>query len=247
MRVLLADDNVLNQIVSQAVIERMGHEVVVVGDGAEALAEVCNQPAGHFDVVLMDVHMPVMDGLEAARRIRAHAHGQTLPILALTAAALPEDRENCLAAGMNGHIAKPLEPAQLQEALQATALGKISAQGIGLPTLPGFNMESLLDRVHHNVNVAWKLLGQFVAQEGHTATALEDLMREKRFDEARLRTHTLMGSAAALGAVRIAASSATLNAALRNGTDSPAMLQSLCEDLRLGMGKVQAALDSRIR
>jgi PAS domain S-box-containing protein len=246
MRVLLADDNVLNQIVSQAVIERMGHEVVVVGDGAEALAEVCKQPPGHFDVVLMDVHMPVMDGLEATRRIRAHAHGQALPILALTAAALPEDRENCLAAGMHGHIAKPLEPAQLQEALRATALGKVSAQGLGLPAVPGFDMESLLDRVHHNVSLAWKLLDQFVTQEGQTAAALEDLMREKRYDETRLRTHTLMGSAAALGAVRISEMSATLNAALRNGSDTPAMLQSLSAELRLSIGNVQSALGSRM-
>jgi HPt (histidine-containing phosphotransfer) domain-containing protein len=122
----------------------------------------------------------------------------------------------------------------------------VSAQGLGLPAVPGFDMQALLDRVQHNVNVAWKLLDQFVTQEGQTAAALESLMREKRFDEARLRTHTLMGSAAALGAVRIAELSATLNAALRNGSDTPAMLQALCDELRLGIGNVQAARGSRI-
>lgn len=117
-RVLLAEDNQLNQIVGRAVLEQMGFVVDVAEDGAQAVDLIEQAPAGHYSAVLMDLHMPVMDGLEATRRLRALPQGTGLPVIALTAAAFSEDRESCLAAGMDGHISKPLEPAQLRAALQ---------------------------------------------------------------------------------------------------------------------------------
>jgi two-component system CheB/CheR fusion protein len=263
LHVLLADDNALNRIVSTAVLERMGHEVTVVTDGAAALAEVSSHPSGHFGVVLMDVHMPGMDGLEATRRIRSQPQGAGLPILALTAAALPEDRNQCLAAGMDGHIAKPLDPEQLEAVLRAISFkharavrrGDVGASPTpardapppahGLPELPGFDLGTLMARVQHNEALVWRLLETFVEQERVTAQELEDLLRARRLEEACLRTHTLMGSAAALGATRVAQTSAALNAALREGSDTPEMLQALNEALRASLAHVQSALASR--
>jgi two-component system CheB/CheR fusion protein len=245
LHVLLADDNALNQLVSQALLEQMGHTVTVVQDGAEALEAVSGQPPEHFDVVLMDLHMPVMDGLEATRRIRAHANGAVLPVLALTAAALPEDRESCLAAGMNGHIPKPLDPKQLIDALREIAPEQLSTSDPVLPELPGFDMEALLSCVHHHKQLVWKLLESFVMQEGETAHDLESLLREERVNEARLRTHSLLGSAAALGATRLARSCAALDAALRNGTHSDELVASVGKELTSSIGVVQLALAKR--
>ncbi len=264
LHVLLADDNALNQVVSRAVLERMGHDVTVVGDGAEALHEVSTQPSDHFDAVLMDVHMPVMDGLQATQRIRALPHGKSLPILALTAAALPQDREACLAAGMDDHISKPLDPDRLVDALcnvanlrglahpdghlKAMPLAPAEAtQGShGLPELPGFDIDGLLKRVQHNERLVWQLLEAFVAQEGVTADELERLLEAQRFEEARLRTHTLLGSAAAVGATLVAQSSAALNQALRQGAHAPPeLVLHLGECLRTSVSRVKLALASR--
>jgi CheY-like chemotaxis protein len=114
-RILLAEDNPVNQQVAVALLRKRGHEVVAVPDGAEAveLAE-----GGSFDIVLMDIQMPVMDGLEATRRIRAQAINAELPIVALTAHAFAEERERCRAAGMNDFLAKPFKPDDLYDLVE---------------------------------------------------------------------------------------------------------------------------------
>jgi PAS domain S-box-containing protein len=117
LRVLLAEDNVINQKVGVRLLEKRGHTVRVVGNGREALQAVASEP---FDLVLMDVQMPEMDGLEAAAAIRMQEKdtGRHLPILAMTAHAMKGDREMCLTAGMDGYIAKPIQPRELFEAIE---------------------------------------------------------------------------------------------------------------------------------
>jgi signal transduction histidine kinase/DNA-binding response OmpR family regulator len=115
LRVLLAEDNPVNQRVGTLLLERLGQRPVVVGDGAEAVAEVART---RYDVVLMDVQMPVLDGLAATRRIRAELPADRQPhIVAMTANAMVEDREACLAAGMDDHVAKPVRLEELEAAL----------------------------------------------------------------------------------------------------------------------------------
>jgi len=116
-RVLLVEDNLVNQIVAQQYLERMGLEVRVVADGAEALAAIEEATTRPFDAVLMDLHMPVLDGLETTRRIRARAEWAALPVIGMTAAALPEDRARCLEAGMVDHVTKPVVPESLLDTL----------------------------------------------------------------------------------------------------------------------------------
>ncbi|MEW6165386.1 MAG: ATP-binding protein [Pseudomonadota bacterium] len=105
-RVLLVEDNVVNQQIGVKLLAKLGIDAAVATNGEEALALL---DQGAFDLVLMDIHMPVMDGLEATRRIRAKHSFMALPIVAMTADAFAEDRERCLAAGMNDHLAKPLD------------------------------------------------------------------------------------------------------------------------------------------
>lgn len=118
-RVLLAEDNQINAVLATTIIRRAGHEVDVARNGAEAVEAVI---AGAFDVVLMDMHMPEVDGIEAARRIREldGAVG-SIPIIALTASAMAADRQKCLAVGMNDFISKPFEPTELTALLSKWA------------------------------------------------------------------------------------------------------------------------------
>ncbi len=114
-RVLLAEDNVINQKVALAMLESGGYCVDVVGDGVAAVSAV---RARRYDAVLMDCHMPRMDGFEAALTIRAEEGGlRRSPIIALTAGAMPEDRERCLAAGMDDHLPKPFKKVDLLAAV----------------------------------------------------------------------------------------------------------------------------------
>ncbi|MBK5971269.1 MULTISPECIES: PAS domain-containing hybrid sensor histidine kinase/response regulator [Thiorhodovibrio] len=111
-RILVAEDNPINQMVVRELLTKAGYQAVIAGNGREAVDLVCSQP---FDAVLMDLQMPIMDGFSATAAIRAQ-HPK-LPIIALTAAAFPADRERCLAAGMNDHLGKPIQPKRLIEAL----------------------------------------------------------------------------------------------------------------------------------
>jgi len=114
MRVLLAEDNIVNQKLARRILERLGADVTVADNGEAAIAELA---ASAFDVVLMDCQMPVLDGYEATRRIRAGAAGaaaSTIPVIALTAHALSGDRDRCLAAGMNEYLTKPIDPHALK-------------------------------------------------------------------------------------------------------------------------------------
>jgi two-component system, sensor histidine kinase and response regulator len=119
LRILLAEDNVVNQTLAKRLLEKHGHTVVVTGSGREALAAVEQES---FDLVLMDVHMPDMDGLEATSAIREkeRATRTHLPIIAMTACAMKGDRDRCLQAGMDGYVSKPIHAQELLEAIEAS-------------------------------------------------------------------------------------------------------------------------------
>jgi CheY-like chemotaxis protein len=138
IRVLVAEDNVVNQRVASGLLRKRGHDVTVVSDGREAIAAI---EAGSFDVVLMDVQMPHMDGFEATAEIRAREKttGKHLRIIAMTAHAMTGDRDRCLRAGMDGYVSKPLDPRLL-----CTVVEQEAAQ----PALqPAFARASALERL----------------------------------------------------------------------------------------------------
>lgn len=120
MRILLAEDNELNMEIAEFVLESAGANVIKAFNGKEALEIFKESKLGEIDIILMDVMMPVMDGLEATRRIRAmkRPDARTIPIIAMTANAFAEDRQRAFAAGMDMHIAKPLEGSEMVETLE---------------------------------------------------------------------------------------------------------------------------------
>ena len=127
-RILLAEDNELNQEIATAILTEAGFQVEVAANGQIALDMLTAQQAGYYQLILMDVQMPVMDGYAAARAIRALDNRElaSTPILAMTANAIAEDREDALRCGMNGHIAKPINITTLMETLY---------QSIGTPSI----------------------------------------------------------------------------------------------------------------
>ena len=130
LRILLAEDNKVNQIVASRMLGKHGHTVVIATNGRNALAALENQGTERFDLVLMDVQMPDIDGFEATRTIRAQevTGGGHLPIIAMTANAMKGDKERCLAAGMDGYVAKPFEPEEV-----LTMIDSVMAQAGGRP------------------------------------------------------------------------------------------------------------------
>jgi CheY-like chemotaxis protein len=119
---LVVEDNPVNQKVVTAVLRKRGFSIELANDGQEALGKLKN--AVPFDLVLMDVQMPVLDGLETTRLIRREAQWKELPIIAMTAHAMNGDKERCLEAGMNGYISKPVHPAHLLSTVDEFLLQK---------------------------------------------------------------------------------------------------------------------------
>ncbi|WP_320055567.1 response regulator [Desulfuromonas thiophila] len=123
-QLLLVEDNPINQEVARDLLEHLGLQVAVASNGREALAKLEQET---YDLVLMDVQMPVLDGLEATRILRRDPRWRQLPVVALTASVLESDQNSCLAAGMNDHLAKPIEPAELEQLLRRWLPGDTSA------------------------------------------------------------------------------------------------------------------------
>jgi CheY-like chemotaxis protein len=123
LHVLVAEDNQVNQKIAVAMLGKMGHRVTLAGNGVEAIAK---WGKGGFDLIFMDVQMPEMDGLEAARQIRSaeHANGTHIPIIAMTANAMTGDRERCIASGMNDYVSKPVSRRSLEEAIGRLELSR---------------------------------------------------------------------------------------------------------------------------
>ncbi|WP_324156968.1 response regulator [Ideonella sp.] len=218
-RVLLVEDNPLNQQVAAEFLARAGMAVTIASDGIEAVDRV---QAGHFDLVLMDVQMPGMDGLQATRLIRGLPHGQGLPIIAMTASALAQDRLDCLAAGMDGHVAKPIDPGELSRTLLAwirpgarpAAAATLASGGddavVLARALPGVAVGAALERVAGDSRMYRRLLQGFVEHHGGDAERIVQLAAAgDRAGLARL-AHSLAGSAGMLGLTEVASPAAAL-------------------------------------
>ncbi|MBF0428577.1 MAG: response regulator, partial [Magnetococcales bacterium] len=228
-RVLLTEDNPVNQQMAVDLLELVGLEVEVASNGAEALERLRNR---RYEVILMDVQMPVMDGYEATRRIRQEL-GMTLPIIAMTANAMQGDREKSLLAGMNDHVAKPIDPQHLFTTLhrwmESTQEGVAEGDEVAevtavaaeepLPThLPGVNLEEAMHRCANNPALLWRLLRRFaVDQVDVTQRLRESWARDEREEAVRL-AHTLKGLAGSIGAGELQEAARTLEQGLMNAS-----------------------------
>ena len=227
MRLLLAEDNLINQQVAREILERAGAEVVVAVDGVETVAHFEARPEG-FDAVLMDVQMPEMDGYEATaaiRRLEKRGGGARLPIIAMTANAMSGDRERCLEAGMDDHVAKPVDVRLLLTTLArwcgveaVTVAGGERSLIEGLPaTLPGIDMAKLGERLGGNATLARQLLNQFRIDNARIVEVIRMALSDGDRDMARRLTHTLKGVGGNLAAAEVHAAALALEQAIDRG------------------------------
>ncbi len=227
-RILLVEDNPTNQQVARELLESVGLSVTIARDGLEAVEAVRLK---RFELVLMDIQMPNMDGYQATAVIREDTRFRELPIIAMTAHALSADQKKCLDAGMNDHVGKPVEPMLLYRALarwlpvmpaEVPASATIRDREELPDKLPGIDLAIGLSRVGGNRRLFRKLLVEFHQDHHDAAEQLEKALRFGRVEQARRLAHTLKGVAGNLGAQELFRSVSQLETALESGVASDA-------------------------
>jgi PAS domain S-box-containing protein len=205
LKLLVADDNLVNQRLASRLLDKRGHSVVIANNGREALEALAAQS---FDAVLMDVQMPEMDGFEATAAIRAaeHASGKHTPIIAMTAHAMKGDRERCLAAGMDAYVSKPLQSQVLFDTVEGL-VGQAEAarprRGDPLPQSPAaspFDEPTALRRVAGDADLLRELVTIFCDDCPRIVDEIRAAIRAGNAAELRRAAHTLKGSAGNFGA-----------------------------------------------
>ena len=248
--VLLVEDNEINQEVAQELLRGAGFVVDLAEDGEQALQRVRTR---RYDAVLMDMQMPVMDGLAATREIRRIEGLAELPIIAMTANAMGADRDRCIEAGMNDHLVKPIELAALwralgkwirpRDGLGAAAAGAGAGHAVtaaieaGAATngagsigaveppldVPGLDVQAGLRRVMGKRRLYLDLLRNFVATQAGAAAQVRGLLAQADFDSARRAVHTLKGLAGTIGSRRVQQAAEALEAALGESAQTSRM------------------------
>jgi len=283
-RILLVEDNDINQEVASQMLESVGMRVSIAENGLEAV-EMAGRD--HYDLILMDVQMPVMDGLEATRRIRAmelggwrlEGRGQRaedrgqridlrhptsgIPILAMTANVFDSDREECLRAGMDDHVAKPVVPQVLYERLvkwlperhtadeetprafsAETESGEDGRLTL-LKSVAGLDVAAGLNRLMDNVPQYLRLLKQFVEHHGHDGALLSRQVAKGDIEAVRHTAHALKGVAGTLGAHGLQEQALNLEKAARMGQPEP-VLSGYLAVLTTSLNELIQALDAAL-
>ncbi len=228
VRVLLVEDNEMNQQVATELLESAGAKVTVAEHGAMAVKRLKEGPEEpEFDIVLMDLQMPEMDGHTATRLIREDGRFKNLPIVAMTAHAMVEERERCAESGMNDYVTKPIDPDLLFAALARWARPRVPAappaetetvmpaQDGDLPELEGVDVAASLKRVAGNKKLYRSLLEKFADQQGDAGTRIADALGKGEVAQAERLAHTVKGVAANLGIGEVQEEAACLETALR--------------------------------
>ncbi|MEJ2793373.1 response regulator [Iodobacter sp. LRB] len=228
-RILLVEDNALNQQVASEILVEAGMQVAVVGDGQQALQIIEKET---FDLILMDIQMPVMDGWRASAAIRAGRHLKEVPIIALTALAMDEDKQKCKESGMSDHLLKPIDPDLLTEKLiqwlpevkrefvekVTTPVVSDSPAAAGLPfCITGLNMEVGLKYAMGNPDFYRRLLIKVLDEMPKIQLSLVDTLNTGNGMDAKRHAHTLKGIAATIGADVLQKVAAELELALDKG------------------------------
>ncbi len=221
LRILLAEDNSINQRVGLLLLERMGYVADVAGNGIEVLAAMRRQP---YDLVLMDVQMPIMDGLETTRRIRAEFSPERQPrVVALTANVMREQREACIAAGMDDFVQKPIVFADLRAALaqcdqkEPAAPEPPAPPPDGPPPIDSTRLDSLRqlgDRA--GKQIVQTLIDTYLAETPRRLAQIREALGRSDAADLTFVAHSLKGISAQLGVVRVAAISSELEQAARD-------------------------------
>lgn len=205
-RILLAEDHAINQQIACELLQGKGYETGVACNGNEVLAMLHEE---HWDLILMDLHMPEMDGFEAAQKIRTEWNGWQLPIIAMTANVMTEVKQKCLQAGMNDVVTKPVQA----EVLFATVERWLRHAGL-------MDWEEALARVNGKENILRHMLSRFVVEYNGFSDELRPMLKAGDLDAAGKRLHTLKGVSGNLSAKPVFAAAEALERELAEGTNA---------------------------
>jgi len=244
LKILLAEDNAVNQKLALLMLKQLGYRADVAGNGLEAIAAVRRQP---YDVIFMDVQMPEMDGLTATRQIRELALWNSRPrIIAMTANAMQGDREQCLDAGMDDYVSKPIRSDALMTSLKlcqphtetAASSQPTTESGIDAATIQALR-EAMGETA---VEVMVELIDCYLAETPFLLQSIRDAIARDDVDALRHGTHTLKSSSAALGALALANLCEALevdsrNGFIQNGTEKIQQLESEYKQVKVALEK----------
>jgi len=257
LRILLAEDNVVNQHVAVKMLEHLRHEVVVAGNGAEAVGKYAE---GVFDLVLMDVQMPQMNGFEATARIRdlQQSSGRRVPIIAMTAHAMKGDRERCLEAGMDAYVSKPIDSKWLRTVIGATLQSQDPKKSPPVADLPRVNLGESVESERTGNTIDWEAVSDryadfpsaheeladlFVSQCPQWRSEIQQALVEGEGEKLMNTAHSLRGAAESIAADRVAHAALQLEAWGQKGDRSSAA--KLCEQLVSELDRVISELERR--
>lgn len=251
-RLLVAEDNSINRQVIRELLEDAGVSVTMAANGREAVEIIRASEVDAFDAALMDIQMPIMDGIEATRLIRESRDSVTLPIIALTAHVMVEDRSRCFEAGMNDYVAKPLDVKKLFHVLakwmdlggkRRAPLPEVEGDNGGkhvfIPPIDGIDIEAGLERLGGKSEVYQRLLLEFLKDYADLVEIIRQLLRSGDVEHAGRLVHTAKGVAGNIGAEAVHDTAAELEQTLKEGYPYEAPI----EDLETAINAVVAGLE----
>ena len=260
-RLLLVEDNDLNQEVATELLEQAGFRVDVAENGAVALEMLEGQEdEKRYALVLMDMQMPVMDGIAATREIRKQPAWADLPVVAMTANAMAGDRDRCLEAGMNDHLAKPIDPDQLWVTLQRwikplrqaspiralpTEAAHAAPTPVSMAPIEGLDVKAGLRHALGREALYLSLLGKFSAGQRDFPARLAQAIQEEDWQTAERLAHTLKGLSAQIGAKDLRAKAESLEQSIKE-REAPARIAEQLASLTPPLSAVIGAIDDRM-
>jgi len=254
--ILLAEDHDINQQVAQEILEGAGFFIRIANNGKEALSMSLSQD---FDLVLMDLQMPVMDGYQATREIRRHKTAEDLPIVAMTASAMPRDRAKAMAAGMNSHVSKPIDLKELFQVLSRwikpgdralpKGFDKESDKESALGDVPGISVRQALSRLDQNEKLYLGLLDKFKQSYAHADRDFRNLVEKKQDEDARRLAHSIKGVAGNIGMTDLQKTAADLETAFRDKARSEydTLITRFSQTLPLALSSVDQLTESVVK
>ncbi|MBF0613781.1 MAG: response regulator [Magnetococcales bacterium] len=259
-KVLLVEDHAINRLVAEEILRSVGVIVEIAENGQQGVEKAL---AATYDLILMDIQMPVMDGYEATRQIRSAGTYPDVPIIAMTAHAMSGERERCLAAGMNDHLSKPVDKCRFFEMLQLwiqpderavpadiqAAIPEKSGWEVLPTTLPGIDLADALDRVNQNRVLLRELLLAFRREHSHTAVMIRNCLKQSDTDsleQAKRLVHSIKGLAGNLSAHVLHGAAVELESGIKSGERKqwPELLQRF-EQAMAQMIAVTGCLESQ--
>ena len=260
-RLLLVEDNEINQQVAREILEKAGCEVTLAVNGRDAVDTV-KARLDYFDAVLMDIQMPVLDGYGATREIRKDERFAKLPIIAMTANAFSSDRDAAIESGMNEHVAKPIEVSELFNVIAAHVtvpehrrsrvhIDAIEDQkrensvekAVEVLSIDGINTDSAIRRCGGNEKLYRELLLKFSAAQADARQRLEQEFADGDYVQLEIDAHTIKGVSANLGITKLSNEAEVLELALKVGDDvTPSQIEDFLQELEVILTRINAAM-----